>query len=226
MVKGRKNLAKLLGTILVFSNLFFTKPVFAASTDILIQGKDGKSYQYNIDKLCDSFIGDKKLYNDFISKGQATAYYEATTSQYIDINKIIDNFLQDTKNFDINKFTESAPASDGIVVTQTIQTVVQDANGNIVNGEVINFGTSLAKIVKVSQNTPVIGKTAVYVELTGISDPSTYEVTVKGQKAVYQQDTKQFAVILSGNYTESDFSANDIEVNNTQNVIFDVSDIE
>ena len=128
---------------------------FAASTDILVQGKDGKDYQYNIDKLCDSFIGDQKLYNDFISKGDAKAYYEATTKQYIDINKIVDNFLQDTKNFDINKFTESAPASDDVPVTQPIQTVIQDANGNVVNGPVIPISNSDVASVSVVNKTTV-----------------------------------------------------------------------
>ena len=153
---------------------------FAASTDILVQGKDGKDYQYNIDKLCDSFIGDQKLYNDFISKGDAKAYYEATTKQYIDINKIVDNFLQDTKNFDINKFTESAPASDDVPVTQPIQTIIQDANGNVIDGPVVN-PVSNSDVASVS----VVNKTTVQVVLkdapTTAPTADKFAVTVNGK---------------------------------------------
>lgn len=229
MIKRNKNLAKLIAALLAFGNLVLVKPVLAASTDILVLGNDGKKYQYNIDQLTDSFIGNKKLYNDFMSKGDPEAYYDSKIKKYVDVEKIVDAFVKNSKSFDIDNFTESASSSDVVQISDTVQTIIQDANGNITEGQVITPESSSAKIVKVSQNTPVLGRTAVYVELTGVSDPTTYEVTVKGEKATYQQDTKQFLVVLTGSYSESDFSTDDIVFNNTQNNQdgdFDVVDIQ
>src|SRR3712207_4893297 len=129
----------------------------AKSTDVLVQGKDNNQYQYNIEDLVDSFIGDKVLYNDFIQRGEAKAYYDDVIKGYVDVEKIVDEYTDNSDTFDLDKFTES--------VKETSK----------VDGNIDKVSEKDGKVIVESKKEPV--KETIKVESVGAIDETTVKVT-------------------------------------------------
>jgi Leucine-rich repeat (LRR) protein len=214
-----KNKFLLMLCILVISLLPATS-VAAKASAIVINGKDGKVYEYNYFNLkasaVEAKLGDTTggaLYNDFISrKDSVKAYFDDTRQVYVNSDTVFKaavNAALVGNPFNFETFME-----DKTTPTITIKPVeVTNDNGVIkTNDQYIDTAIDFTSIECSNPidncNTVVTFRINPYL----LTDLENYTVTVRGKTAIYNTTTGLFSVTLDGKLVPTDFTISDFVV--------------